>query len=94
MGCREHYKHLMSSSHKYNWCVTHRHWSSIAKSVNGWTNGKLGYKWVTKVFDPTTKEAMNGFPHVLLLDDHSLHYTKKFCHNGSSLWMCQPTTHW
>ncbi|KAJ7165294.1 hypothetical protein C8R46DRAFT_834842, partial [Mycena filopes] len=29
---------------------------SIAKSINGWTNKELGYLWLTKVFDPATKE--------------------------------------
>ncbi|KAF7372315.1 hypothetical protein MVEN_00091700 [Mycena venus] len=50
----------------------------IAKSVNGWTNGELGYLWLTKVFDPATKAEANGPPRVLLLDGHSSHYTEKF----------------
>ncbi|KAF7372306.1 hypothetical protein MVEN_00090800 [Mycena venus] len=50
----------------------------IAKSVNGWTNGELGYLWLAKVFDPATKAEANGLPRVLLLDGHSSHYTEKF----------------
>ncbi|KAF7352031.1 hypothetical protein MVEN_01165400 [Mycena venus] len=50
----------------------------IAKSINGWTNGELGYEWLVKVFDPATKEEANGLPRVLLLDGHSSHYSQKF----------------
>jgi hypothetical protein len=52
--------------------------SSIAKSINGWTNKALGYLWLTKVFDPATKEEANGLPRVLLLDGHSSHYLEEF----------------
>jgi hypothetical protein len=51
---------------------------SIAKSINGWTNGDLGYKWLTKVFDAATKAEANGLPHALLLDGHSSHYSQRF----------------
>jgi hypothetical protein len=57
---------------------THLRPNSIAKSLNGWTNGKLGYEWLMKVFDPATREEANGLPRVLLLDGHSSHYSQKF----------------
>jgi hypothetical protein len=52
--------------------------SSIAKSINRWTNKELGYLWLMKVFDPATKEEANGLLRVLLLDGHSSHYSEEF----------------
>jgi hypothetical protein len=50
---------------------------SIAKSINGWTNTDLGYEWITKVFNPATRDTTNGLLPVLLLDGHSSHYSEK-----------------
>jgi hypothetical protein len=55
---------------------------SIAKSINGWTNTDLSYEWITKGFDPETRDAAKGLPRVLLLEGHSSHYSEKvlrFC---------------
>jgi hypothetical protein len=67
--------------------------NSISKSVNGWTNGDLGYEWITKVFDPATRDEANGLPRVLLLDGHSSHYSErvlKFCRENNIILLGYP----
>ncbi len=74
--------HCESLVHAIQNFGTHLTSNSIAKSVNGWTNGDLGYEWIAKVFDPATRDEANGLPRVLLLDGHSSHYSErvlKFC---------------
>lgn len=54
-------------------------YKSFTCSENGWTDGKIGYKWLTEVFDPETKQKANGRTQVLI--------------DGSSLMATAPTTH-
>ncbi|KZP27731.1 hypothetical protein FIBSPDRAFT_948310 [Athelia psychrophila] len=42
---------------------------------NRWTNGELAAKWIVKDFDRQTKDKAAGKTQVLLMDDHSSHYT-------------------
>jgi hypothetical protein len=44
-------------------------------SENGWTDGGLSYDWITKDFDPQTRDKANGEMRVLFMDGHSSHYT-------------------
>ncbi|CAK5283015.1 unnamed protein product [Mycena citricolor] len=50
----------------------------ICRSLTSWTDCDLGYKWLSKVFDPATKEEANRRPWVLLLNGHSSHYSEMF----------------
>ncbi|PPQ90672.1 hypothetical protein CVT25_004665, partial [Psilocybe cyanescens] len=47
-------------------------------SENGWTDAKIGYCWISEVFDPEIKAKAAGQKHVLILDGHSSHYTAEF----------------
>jgi hypothetical protein len=51
---------------------------SITNSENGWTDGKIGHKWLSEIFDPLTKDKAQGRARVLILDGHSSHFTLDF----------------
>ncbi|KZV74373.1 DDE-domain-containing protein [Peniophora sp. CONT] len=52
--------------------------AAVAASENGWIDSEIGYQWLTKDFDPATRELAAGRPRVLFLDGHSSHWTVKF----------------
>jgi hypothetical protein len=50
----------------------------IAHSETGWTNDRLGYIWLTEVFDPCTKQHTKGVNRLLIMDGHSSHCSAPF----------------
>ena len=43
---------------------------AIAHSETGWSNDRLGYIWLTEVFDPYTKQHTKGTKRLLIMDGH------------------------
>ena len=65
----------------------------FANSRNGYTNKKLGYQWLNKVFEPATVSGVGNQKRILLLDGQKSHLTGQFlgfCHNHNILPMCLP----
>lgn len=54
------------------------HKTFFASSPSGWTNDKLGYAWLTGVFDRETKDKARRQWRLLFLDGHGSHLTMKF----------------
>lgn len=50
----------------------------FAASERGWTSDDLGFSWLTKVFDPNTKEKAGNSKRFLLTDGHSSHVNLRF----------------
>lgn len=50
----------------------------IAHSETGWSNDRLGYIWLTEVFDPCTKQNTKGVNRLLIMDGHSSHCLEPF----------------
>jgi hypothetical protein len=50
----------------------------FASSTSGWTNNKLGYAWLTGVFDRETKDKARRQWRLLFLNGHGSHLTMKF----------------
>ena len=50
----------------------------IAHSETGWSNDRLGYIWLTEVFDPCTKQHTKGVKRLLIMDGHSSHCSASF----------------
>ena len=66
---------------------------TIALSENGWTNDKLGYHWLTEIFDPYTRNRKVGRYRLLILNGHSSHITPEFdqyCLNHDIIPLCMP----
>lgn len=50
----------------------------FAVSVKGWTNEELGLSWLSKIFEPRTKEKAGNAKRLLIVDGHSSHVNMKF----------------
>jgi hypothetical protein len=64
----------------------------ITVSENGWTNNKLGLKWL-KHFDEHTKERTVGSHRLLILDGHESHNSVNFyqyCEEHKIITLCMP----
>ena len=65
-------------------------------SHNGWSDDELGYKWLTDVFDPETRDY--GI-RLLIIDGHASHISVQFvryCWANNIVPLCLPphTTHY
>src|SRR5436190_5446466 len=50
----------------------------FAASAKGWTNNDRGFEWLTKVFNPHTREKAQGRTRLLICDGHDSHISAKF----------------
>src|SRR2546423_6723223 len=50
----------------------------FAASAKGWTKNDRGFEWLTKVFDPRTREKAQGRTRLLICDGHDSHISAKF----------------
>ena len=50
----------------------------FAASAKGWTNNDHRFEWLTKVFDPRTRETAQGRTRLLICDGHDSHISAKF----------------
>ena len=69
----------------------------IAHSETGWSNDRLGYLWLTEVFDPCTKQHTKG-KRLLIMDGHSSHCSEPFetyarNNNIIPLWLPSHSSH-
>jgi DDE superfamily endonuclease/Tc5 transposase DNA-binding domain len=50
----------------------------IGCSSRGWTDNDHGYYWLTKIFDPLTREKAGGKSRLLICDGHESHVSGRF----------------
>ena len=50
----------------------------FATSQKGWTNEELGLSWLTKIFEPRTKQKAGNLKRLLIVDGHSSHINMRF----------------
>ena len=62
------YKHVKPEDKEARWAV----------SPKGWTDSKIGYGWLTNVYDPISKACCPGESRLLTLDGHVSHINYKF----------------
>ena len=61
---------IPSSALELNWF--------FAASAKGWTNNDHGFEWLTKVFNPLTREKAQGRTRLLICDGHDSNISAKF----------------
>jgi hypothetical protein len=50
----------------------------FAVSKKGWTNEELGMSWLSKIFEPRTREKAGNHQRLLIVDGHSSHVNLRF----------------
>ena len=67
--CFSWYKHVTAENRDAHWAV----------SPKGWTDSKIGYNWLTNVYDPISKaHCGSGEPRLLILDGYVSHINFRF----------------
>ena len=76
------YKHVEAEDKEARWAV----------SPKGWTDSKIGYDWLTNVYDPISKARCPGEYHLLILDGYVSHYYKflHYCQQNDITVFCLP----
>lgn len=64
-----------ASSHGDNWTTFPIPGWHYGHSENGYNDSKISFEWLTRVFDPQTRELVNGNPLVLISDGFGTHET-------------------
>jgi hypothetical protein len=50
----------------------------VSCNTKGWTNNLLGVEWLTKCFEPATRDKTDGWFHLLICDGHDNHISAEF----------------
>lgn len=64
-----------ASTHRANWTTHHTPGWHYACSESGYTDSKISFEWLKRVFDPQTKEGASGKPRILICDGFGTHET-------------------
>lgn len=65
----------------------------IEWSDNGWTNNRIGLEWLSKTFEPATRDKTKGQYRMLILDGHGSHVAPEFdvfCSQHNIIPICMP----
>lgn len=84
-----------ASTHRSNWTTYPTPGWHYAHSENGYNDSKISLEWLTRVFDPQTKERADGKPRVLVCDGFGTHETLEileFC-LANNIILCRLPSH-
>jgi hypothetical protein len=84
-----------ASTHRSNWTTHPTPGWHFGFSENGYNDSKINLEWLTRVFDPQTREIANGKPRVLISDGFATHETLEvleFCF-ANNIILCRLPSH-
>ena len=84
-----------ASTHRSNWTTFPTPGWQYACSDSGYTDSKISFEWLKRIFDPETKERANKRPRVLICDGFGTHETLEileFCFENNIL-LCRLPSH-
>lgn len=84
-----------ASTHRSNWTTYETPGWHYAHSENGYNDSKISLEWLTRVFEPQTREKANGKPRVLICDGFGTHETLEvleFCF-ANNIILCRLPSH-
>lgn len=84
-----------ASTHRSSWTTYPTPGWHYAHSENGYNDSKISLEWLTRVFDPQTRETANGRPRVLICDGFGTHETLEileFCLENNII-LCRLPSH-
>jgi hypothetical protein len=83
-----------ASTHRSNWTTYPTPGWHYAHSESGYNDSKISLEWLTRVFDPQTKDKAKGKPRVLICDGFGTHETLEvleFCFENNIILCCLPS---
>jgi hypothetical protein len=84
-----------ATTYRSNWTTFPTPGWHYACSESGYTDSKISLEWLTRVFDPQTKERANQKPRVLICDGFGTHETLEileFCFENNII-LCRLPSH-
>jgi hypothetical protein len=84
-----------ATTHRSNWTTYDTPGWHYACSESGFTDSRISFEWLTRVFDPQTKERANKKPRVLICDGFGTHETLEileFCFDNNII-LCRLPSH-
>jgi hypothetical protein len=84
-----------ATTYRSNWTTFPTPGWHYPRSESGYTDSKISFEWLKRVFDPQTKEQANGKPRVLICDGFGTHETLEileFCFE-SNIILCRLPSH-
>jgi hypothetical protein len=84
-----------ASTHRSNWTTHPTPGWHYGFSEKGYNDSKISLEWLTRVFDPQTKQIANGKPRVLISDGFATHETLEileFCF-ANNIILCRLPSH-
>jgi hypothetical protein len=84
-----------ASTHRSNWTTYPTPGWHYAHSEKGYNDSKISLEWLTRVFDPQTREKANGKPRVLISDGFGTHETLEILEFGleNNIVLCRLPSH-
>jgi hypothetical protein len=84
-----------ASTHRSNWTTYPTPGWHYAHSEKGYNDSKISLEWLTRVFDPQTREKANGKPRVLISDGFGTHETLEILQFGleNNIVLCRLPSH-
>jgi hypothetical protein len=84
-----------ANTHRSNWTTFPTPGWQYACSESGYTDSKISFEWLKRIFDPETKERADKKPRVLICDGFGTHETLEileFCFENNIL-LCRLPSH-
>jgi hypothetical protein len=85
----------LATTHRSNWTTFSIPGWHYACSESGYTDSQLSFGWLTRVFDPQTRERANGKPRLLICDGFGTHETLEILEHcfASNIRLCRLPSH-
>jgi len=83
------------ATHRSNWTTYPTPGWHYACSESGYTDSQISFEWLTRVFDPQTKERANGKPRLLICDGFGTHETLEILEHcfANNIRLCRLPSH-
>jgi hypothetical protein len=84
-----------ATTHRSNWTTYDTPGWHYACSESGYTDSKISLEWLTRVFDPQTKQPAKGKPRVLICDGFGTHATLEILEHcfSNNILLCRLPSH-
>jgi hypothetical protein len=84
-----------ATTHRSNWTTFPTPGWHYGCSESGYTDSKISLEWLTRVFDPQTREQANGKPRVLICDGFGTHETLEILEHcfANNILLCRLPSH-
>lgn len=84
-----------ATTHRSNWTTFPTTGWHYAFSQSGYTDSQISFEWLTRLFDPQTRDRANGKPRLLICDGFGTHETLEILEHcfANNIRLCRLPSH-